>query len=135
MLAFNARPPDPLVVGDSWRERWLERLEATPPFVEAWLSHQRRDEFWKQGSVCEGYAAIECAVYAVGGWADPYRNAVFRLLEGLPGPKKALIGPWSHNLHHCRRRSALGRCPLGADEHSEAGRLVRPGRDGERPLG
>src|SRR5262249_17729849 len=22
---------------------------------------------------------------------------IFRLLEGLPGPKKALIGPWSHN--------------------------------------
>src|SRR5713226_1698450 len=97
MLAFNARPPDPIVVGESWRQRWLERLEATPPFVEAWLSHQRRDEFWKHGSVCEGYAAIECAVYAVGGWADPYRNAVFRLMAGLPGPKKALIGPWSHN--------------------------------------
>ncbi len=97
MLAFNARPPDPIVVGESWRRRWLERLEATPPFIEAWLSHQRRDEFWKHGSVCEDYADIECAVYAVGGWADAYRNAVFRLMEGLPAPRKALIGPWSHN--------------------------------------
>ena len=44
MLAFNARPPDPLVVGDRWGELWLERLERTPPFVEAWLSHQRRDD-------------------------------------------------------------------------------------------
>jgi hypothetical protein len=97
MLAFNARPPDPAVVGERWREQWLERLEATPPFIEAWLSHQRRDEFWRHGSVCEDYAAIECAVYAVGGWADAYRNAIFRLMEGLPGPKKALVGPWSHN--------------------------------------
>ncbi len=97
MLAFNGRPPDPLVVGERWRELWLERLDATPPFIEAWLSHQRRDAFWKHGSVCEDYGAIECAVYAVGGWADPYRNAIFRLLEGLPGPKKALIGAWSHN--------------------------------------
>ena len=96
MLAFNARPPDPLVVGKTWRKRWLERLDATPPFIEAWLSHQRRDEYWRHGSVCEDYAAIECAVYAVGGWADAYRNAVFRLMEGLPGPRKALIGPWSH---------------------------------------
>ena len=96
MLAFNARPPDPAVVGERWRQLWLERLEAAPPFIEAWLSHQRRDEFWKHGSVCEDYAAIECAVYAVGGWADAYRNAIFRLMEGLPGPKKALVGPWSH---------------------------------------
>ncbi len=97
MLAFNARPPDPEVVGERWRDMWLERLEGSPPFIEAWLTHQRRDAFWKQGSVCEDYSAIECAVYAVGGWADPYRNAIFRLLEGLPGPHKALVGPWSHN--------------------------------------
>ena len=49
MLAFNARPPDPAVVGERWRELWLERLERTPPFVEAWLSHQRRDELLEAG--------------------------------------------------------------------------------------
>ena len=27
MLAFAARPPDPLFVGDGWREQWLARLE------------------------------------------------------------------------------------------------------------
>src|SRR3954449_12503683 len=43
MLAFNAKPPDPAVVGEAWHERWLERLEGTPPYIEAWLSHQRRD--------------------------------------------------------------------------------------------
>jgi predicted acyl esterase len=96
MLALNARPPDPEVVGDRWRDMWLERLEGSPPFVEAWLSHQRRDAFWKQGSVCEDYGAIECAVYAVGGWADAYRNTVFRLLEGLDCPKKGIVGPWGH---------------------------------------
>ena len=56
MLAYNARPPDPASSARRWREPWLERLERTPPFVEAWLSHQRRDEFWKQGSVCEDFA-------------------------------------------------------------------------------
>jgi len=96
MLAFNARPPDPAVVGDRWRAIWLERLERTPPFVEAWLAHQRRDAFWKHGSVCEDYAAIECPVYLVGGWADAYTNAILRLLEGLSCPRKGLIGPWAH---------------------------------------
>ena len=27
MLAFNARPPDPRVVGDRWRDMWIRRLE------------------------------------------------------------------------------------------------------------
>ena len=96
MLAFNARPPDPAVVGERWRELWLERLEGTPPFVEAWLSHQRRDGFWKHGSVCEDYATIECPVYLVGGWADAYTNAILRLLEGLSCPRRGLVGPWAH---------------------------------------
>jgi hypothetical protein len=96
MFAYNARPPDPRFVGDRWREMWLERMEKSPPFIEAWLSHQRRDAFWKQGSVCEDYSAITCPVYAVGGWADAYTNTVLRLLQGLPGPSKGLIGPWAH---------------------------------------
>ncbi len=97
MLAYNARPPDPRFVGERWREMWLERLERTPPFVEAWLSHQRRDDFWKHGSVCEDFAAIACPIFAVGGWADGYSNAILRLLAGLSIPRKGLIGPWAHN--------------------------------------
>ena len=97
MLAYNARPPDPRFVGEAWRRMWLERLEQTPPYIEAWLSHQRQDGFWKHGSVCTDYSAIRCPVFAVGGWADPYVNAIPQLLAGLRVPRKGLIGPWSHN--------------------------------------
>ncbi len=96
MLAWNARPPDPRLAGDGWRAQWLDRLERTPFFLEPWLAHQRRDAYWRHGSVCEDYTAIECAVYAVGGWVDGYTNAVFRLLEGLRCPRKGLVGPWAH---------------------------------------
>ena len=96
MMTWNARPPDPRLAGESWRETWLERLEAANAWIEPWLSHQPRDEYWKQGSVCEDYSAIECPVYAVGGFADGYTNAVPRLLEGLSVPRKGLIGPWAH---------------------------------------
>ena len=96
MLSFNAMPPDPRFVGEGWRDAWIDRLERTPPFIEEWLSHQRRDAYWKHGSVCEDYAAIECPVYAIGGWTDGYTDAVLRVLEGLPGPRKGLIGPWGH---------------------------------------
>lgn len=96
MLAFNARPPDPKVVGSEWRPVWQRRLDASTPFIEAALSHQHRDDHWRQGSVCEGYAAIECPALLVGGWADCFRDGLFRLLEGLPGAKRGLIGPWGH---------------------------------------
>ena len=93
-------PPDPALVGDSWRAMWLERVENIPLFQDNWLRHQRRDAYWKHGSVCEDYAAIQCPVYAVGGWTDGYKNAIPRLLERLKVPRKGLIGPWAHAYPH-----------------------------------
>ncbi len=100
MFSYNALPPDPVMVGERWREMWFNRMEKTPPFIENWLSHQQRDDFWKQGSVDEDYSAIQCPVYAIGGWVDPYTNAVPRLLQGLSVPRKGLIGPWAHSYPH-----------------------------------
>lgn len=100
MLAYNARPGDPAVLGDAWREKWRERLEKTVPYVEEWLAHQRRDAYWQHGSVCEDHSAIKVPVYAVGGWLDPYRGAVFRLLEHLDVPVKGMLGPWAHTYPH-----------------------------------
>lgn len=93
-------PPDPLLVGGRWRAMWLQRLENMPLFLELWLSHQRRDSYWKHGSVCEDYGAIQCPVYAVGGWTDAYTNAIPRLLARLSVPRKGMIGPWAHAYPH-----------------------------------
>ncbi len=94
------QPPDPLLVGEQWREMWLERLKGVPLFLETWLRHQRRDAYWRHGSVCEDFSAIKCPVYAVGGWTDGYTNAIPRLLERLGVPRKGLIGPWAHAYPH-----------------------------------
>ncbi|SDO88322.1 hypothetical protein SAMN04515671_2228 [Nakamurella panacisegetis] len=96
MLAFTARPPDPARVGPAWREMWQQRLVAAEPYLDKWLAHQERDEYWQHGSVCQDYSRIGAAVLAVGGFADPYRNTVFRLLENLSAPVKGIVGPWSH---------------------------------------
>ncbi|MBF0527785.1 MAG: CocE/NonD family hydrolase [Deltaproteobacteria bacterium] len=100
MIAYSSRPPDPLLVGESWRDMWLHRLENMPVLAENWLRHQRRDDYWKHGSVCEDFSAIQAAVYAVGGWADGYSNAIADLLNGLQCPVKGLIGPWGHRYPH-----------------------------------
>ncbi len=100
LMHYNAFPPDPEIVGDRWRNMWLERLDNTVLFPARWMAHQRRDAFWQHGSVCEDFGAIKCAVYAIGGWADGYSNAVPRLLEGLSAPRKGLIGPWAHIFPH-----------------------------------
>ena len=100
MLMLNALPPDPLVVGEVWHEMWLERLRHTPSYIEQWLTHQTRDTFWKHGSVCEDFPAIETPVLIVGGWADGYTDAAFRLMEGLRSPWRAIIGPWAHGSPH-----------------------------------
>ncbi len=96
MFAFGAQPPDPAVVGERWRDMWLQRLEHNRPWTATWIAHPHRDDYWRQGSVGENFSAIEAAVYAVGGWADGYSNAIPRLMEGLSAPKKGLIGPWAH---------------------------------------
>lgn len=101
MLVKKAMAPDPQIVGEAWRSMWAERLAQTRSLSEVWLVHQRRDAYWKQGSVCEDYSRIECAVMAVCGWEDSYSNFVPRLLEHLPGPKLGIVGPWSHQ-YPCR---------------------------------
>ncbi|MGD8710869.1 MAG: CocE/NonD family hydrolase, partial [Ectothiorhodospiraceae bacterium] len=100
MFAFNSLPPDPEIVGDAWREMWFRRLDASEPWLETWLRHQRRDAYWRHGSVCEDFSAVHCPVMAVSGWADGYSNSVFRLLASLEVPRKGLVGPWSHKYPH-----------------------------------
>lgn len=99
MLNFSAAVPDPLLV-DDWQALWQQRLDAMPMLAETWLQHQTRDDYWRQGSVCENYAAIKAAVYCIGGWGDAYKNSVPRLMQHLTCPKKAMLGPWIHKYPH-----------------------------------
>ncbi len=100
MMAQNDLPPDPLMIGEGWRAEWLARCAANIPWGLDWLRHQRRDDYWKQGSVCEDFSRIRVPVYAVSGWADNYSESIPRLLAGLSGPRLGLIGPWAHSYPH-----------------------------------
>lgn len=95
MFAYNARPQDPEVRSD-WRENWLQRLDVEPNVVD-WVSHQKRDAFWKHGSICEDWSKVNVPVLAFGGWRDGYTNPVFRMMDNLPHPDcRGIVGPWVH---------------------------------------
>ncbi len=100
MLSYSSLSPDPALVGDKWREMWLNRLQHQPFLAETWFGHQRRDGYWKRGSVCEDYSAIKAAVLAVGGWHDGYRNTVSHLVSNISAPMKGIVGPWIHKYPH-----------------------------------
>ncbi|WP_017555832.1 CocE/NonD family hydrolase [Nocardiopsis baichengensis] len=136
MFAYTSCPPDPAAVGPGWRDLWRDRLEGSGLWLDTWLRHQRRDAYWRHGSVCEDLSAIRVPVMAVSGWADGYSNAVFRLMEGLAVPRIGLIGPWSHKypqvgrpgpaigfLQHCVR--FWDRWLKGADNGIDAEPVLR----------
>lgn len=99
-FAIANTPPDPAIVGDRWRDMWAERLESNGLWMLDWFRHQRRDAFYAHGSICEDYSAVQVPVYAVGGYADGYTNPIFRMMENLSCPRKALVGPWAHKYPH-----------------------------------
>jgi uncharacterized protein len=125
MTAYSTRPPDP-AVRDDWRQAWMARMENLPFLAAEWLRHPRRDTYWKHGSVCEDWAAIDCPVLAIGGWADAYSNAPAELAEHLKAPAKALVGPWEHKYPH------IARIGPAADFHGEVLRWFDRWLKGER---
>ncbi|MCZ6472642.1 MAG: CocE/NonD family hydrolase [SAR324 cluster bacterium] len=101
VTAQNSRPPDPANVGEPWRDMWLNRLDNLIRYIENWVGHQTRDDYWESGSVVPLFGKFGCPVYAVGGAADPgYAVTVPRLLKNLTVPVKGIIGPWAHKYPH-----------------------------------
>ena len=99
MLCYASRPPDPELVGDGWRETWLKRLQTQPFPLEIWLKNQRKNDYWKHGSISENYENVKIPSLVISGWADGYINAPPAAAENLPYAR-AINGPWIHKYPH-----------------------------------
>jgi len=99
-VAMNAMPPEAAFRGPAWRDDWLGRLDATPPWLFAWLRHQTDGPYWRQGSLAPDYDAIEAAIFNIGGWQDSYVDPAFRMQARCPAPSHTLVGNWVHSWPH-----------------------------------
>jgi putative CocE/NonD family hydrolase len=104
MMSYMTRPPDAALRND-WRTVWTQRLADQPNLLKPWMDHQRRDDYFEHGSVCEDIAAVKAPALAIGGWADGYTNATRRLIERLGPhvPVHGINGPWMHKYPHFAR--------------------------------
>ena len=99
-VAMNAMPPDATFRGPAWLDEWAARLDATPPWLFAWLSHQVDGPYWRQGSLAPDYDAIDAAILNIGGWHDSYVDPAFRMQARSSSPSHTLVGPWVHSWPH-----------------------------------
>jgi hypothetical protein len=99
-VAMNAMPPDAAFRGAAWRDEWLARLEATPPWLFAWLRYQTDGPYWRQGSLAPDHDAIEAAIFNIGGWNDSYVDPAFRMQARCPAPSHTIVGNWHHSWPH-----------------------------------
>jgi putative CocE/NonD family hydrolase len=99
MLCYASRPPDPELVGEVWRETWLKRLQTQPFPLAIWLSNQRKNAYWKHGSISENYENVKIPSLVISGWADGYINAPPAAAANLP-QARAINGPWIHKYPH-----------------------------------
>ena len=97
-VGMNAMPPDPAFRGEAWRDEWLARLDATPPWLIEWLRQQHDGPYWRAGSLAPDYDAIEAAILNVGGWMDSYVDAALRMQAACTAPSRTIVGNWVHDL-------------------------------------
>jgi putative CocE/NonD family hydrolase len=90
-----ARAPDFPVDEASLRDRF-----DAEPWLLAWLRHQRDGPYWRRGSLRPDYGRLRIPALLVGGWYDGYRDSVARMLEHVPAPTRAIVGPWGHSWPH-----------------------------------
>lgn len=77
------------------RRRWSVRREAEPYLVDL-FRHAPGDPEWRTRVVDP--ARISTPAFCIGGWQDLFCAATLRAYEAMTGPKRLLVGPWTHTM-------------------------------------
>ena len=97
MAAYNFAPPAAHRVGERWREIWAQRLERSTPWSLAYVEHLLDGPYWQERLLRDRHDDVRAAVMLIGGWCDWYGDDMLRTYARLRGPKRVIVGPWTHN--------------------------------------
>ncbi len=75
-------------------ETLKSRMDSTPWSLD-YFRHQRDGAFWHDPVRRLEDIAIPC--FLIGGFQDGYRNSIVRMLDRVPAPVHAWVGPWNHD--------------------------------------
>jgi len=90
-------------------------------FLRDWVSHPQKDTYWSASSIDGDYAAVNAAVYNIGGWFDFLLAGTLEGYTGMTGDdmepslrarQKLLVGPWNHA---AGRRTKVGEFDFGEE--------------------
>jgi predicted acyl esterase len=71
-----------------------KRMDSIPWSLD-YFRHQRNGPYWRAPVRRLEDITIPC--FLIGGFQDGYRNSVVRMLERVPAPVHAWLGPWNHD--------------------------------------
>ena len=71
-----------------------KRMDSTPWSLD-YFRHQRNGAFWR--APIRRLEDIHVPCFLIGGLQDGYRNSIVRMLERVPAPVHAWVGPWNHD--------------------------------------
>jgi uncharacterized protein len=75
-------------------EETLSKRMDSPPWSLDYFRHQRDGAFWH--APVRKLEDIRIPCFLIGGLQDGYRNSIARMLERVPAPVHAWLGPWNH---------------------------------------
>jgi putative CocE/NonD family hydrolase len=93
LLNAMTRSPDFPTDASSLTERF-----DNPPWFVMYKQHPRAGAFWD--APVRALESIRVPVFMIGGMLDGYRDSIPRMLERIPAPTRALLGPWNHSEPH-----------------------------------
>lgn len=105
-LHLQVTPP----IGDfhcaTARRAWLDRAGASEPYVVDMVRHGPGDPEWR-GRVIDA-SQITVPSLVIGGWSDVFCDGTVRAFEAIAGPKKLVMGPWTHLLPDLSSKEPVG---------------------------
>jgi predicted acyl esterase len=71
-----------------------KRMDSRPWSLD-YFRHQRMGPYWR--APVRRLEDIRVPCFLIGGFQDGYRNSILRMLERVPAPVHAWLGPWNHD--------------------------------------